>query len=187
MAETVKRTRGTRKPLITLPAPATEHTEQVANLAALLSNPEGVRLSARVAELEDKLSITQTQLRHAQDELKTAKDLQDRTADELGAAMTEAEKWQGDFSKLKDDHVALVHKSLGLESELKAITEEANTQRKAAGEARAALKMAQSALTHSSESLEQERRAGLVETVLAAIGAAFVAGLAAWLVGRFGR
>lgn len=114
----------------------------------------------RYDALHDKWAISQLQLTHAQGELKAAKDLQDRTAVELGAAMTEADELRA----------ALKLANASLES-LKTTNRvfEANT--KAAYQ----------------NAMERERHAGWVETWVSVGVSALIFGVAAFLVGRFGR
>ena len=128
----------------------------------------------------------------------------------------EAETWRDAYGKQHVDYAALVRdiaaalKDLkqmtterdGYAAELKTITEEANTQRKAADDAKAALKLASASLeslktTHHAfnadiqaafkKAMDQERRAGWVETWVAAAAAVFIGVWVGILIGRFGR
>lgn len=53
--EATKRVRGTRKPLIAEPVVRSEQTDQIANLAAVLANPEGRKLSESLATAQADL------------------------------------------------------------------------------------------------------------------------------------
>lgn len=130
--------------------------------------------------IEDKWSISQMQLTHAQGEAKDLKqevkrltDLQSLTADELGAAMAEADAAKDNLAAFTKAH----HD----------VAQQLATSRRNELHFAATAEQLRGALKSSAESLAQEKRAGWVETWAAAIVSATVAGLAFYLIGRFGR
>jgi len=135
---------------------------------------------------EDKLNIATVQLRHTQDENKAAKDLQDRTADDLGAALAQVEdlakrcdlykgqaerigeantklitakvQFDAEVKEMRGDLAAMTAERDGYAAELKVLTQEANAQRLAADDAQAEIIRLGAELASITGNREQEFR-----------------------------
>lgn len=152
--------------------------EREAQLTTMGNNLNAVRQS--LTAMEDSRNILQAQLRHAQDEIKSAnsyleseRELQRLTADELGAALEEArlarEEAQANHRKL-----TATTKMLGdLQAEVAGVEERMHRD--------------EAANTEMYDTLQEERQASRGGMLITLTVATILSAVAFFLIGRFGR